>query len=193
MKFIDLANKLIPAEITVHEVSLPILNRAKRLPTPEFWPKPKGIYRSGIMVPELEIEDSINVFQKFVPNDSCAITTIENLLKENNIIGSQEAMSPYLYASFTILHELGHWHDYQDRYVVEGLGGDEYHSDYVEEKSKLQLNELEQLVREQIKGSQAFIEYLTLYHKRYRENPFEQIADQFAICKLRELIKASGQ
>lgn len=188
MKIIDLANKLISAEIPVHEISLTTLLQAKRLPAPAFWPEPKGTYKAGIMVPELKIEDSINIIQKFVP-DPCIITTIENLLKENKIIGWQEAMSPHIYASFSILHELGHWYDYQDRYVAAGLGGAKYYSDYSEELSKLRLNELGELTKRQIEGSQAQIQYLTLYHKRYREHPFEQIADQFAICKLKELIK----
>ncbi|BAU28547.1 hypothetical protein DFP93_105221 [Aneurinibacillus soli] len=189
MKLIDLANKLIPAEIPVHEISLTILSQEKRLPAPAFWPKPNDIYKAGIMVPELKLEDSINTIQESVPDDPCIITTIENLLKENKIIGWQEAMSPHIYASFSILHELGHWYDYQDRYVAAGLGGAKYLSDYSEEQSKLRLNELIELTRKQIKGSQAHIQYLALFHKRYREHPFEQIADQFAICKLRELIK----
>ncbi|NOU94886.1 hypothetical protein GC093_16895 [Paenibacillus sp. LMG 31456] len=189
MKLIERAKQLIPCDIVCHEISLAILFNASRLPAPAFWPESKGSYESGIIVPDLRVEDSIEAMIKSVPDDPCMIPALENLLKQNHIIAANEVMNPHLYASFSILHELGHWYHFQENYTRRGLNGQKYITDYKEIQLKLELEKIGELAKKAKKGSQEQIELLSEYHKLYRKHPFEIIADQFAIGRLKEQMK----
>ncbi|TCZ71449.1 hypothetical protein E0485_22620 [Paenibacillus albiflavus] len=186
MQYIELARKLMPSDIPVHEVSLPTLYQAARLPTPSFWPDAKGEYTAGIMVPKMKIQESLTELQKWVPDDPYTYLSIENLLNGNKLLDLNESMSPQLYATFSILHELGHWYDFQDRYRAVGLSGKQYYSDYTEEQSRLNLDEITKQIHTQTRGSREQMDLLILYHETYRQHPFERIADQYAINNLRE-------
>jgi len=187
MKLIELATELIPEGIHIQEIPLQILFAANRMPVPAFWPEGKGKYLPGIMVPELTVEESIEAVTKSVPNDPCIVFAIEDLLRENHLISTDQSMSPYLYSTFSILHELGHCLDFQSRYADKGLSGSDFYSDYQIEELKLGLDEIGQLAKKEREGSKKFIYYLTMYHKKYRENPFEVIADRYALNRLLDM------
>lgn len=186
MKYIDLAQELITDEAPFQEISVSILLEAKRIPVAAFWPQGNEIYKAGIIVPSIDIEDSINFVNTYVSNDPTVILTIENLLKEKRIIKSDETMSPKVFAIFSIYHELGHWHDYQNRYASKGLNGNDFFLDHKKEEDKLGLSEIGNRAKNEAKGSPGRLELSKLYHQTYRENPFEKIADDYAIKRLEE-------
>lgn len=187
MMLIDIARLIIPDGIFYQEIPVSTLINAKRQPTPAFWPEGKGNYKAGIVIPEIAVEDSITVLHQAIPDDPCILSGVENLLRRNHLLANNEPIDPELYAVFSILHELGHWFDFQTRYASRGLSGNEFNSDYNAEMSKLELGELEKLIKMSEQGADEFFNNLTLFHKKYREHPFEVIADQYAIEKLNAL------
>lgn len=180
MKYIELAKQLLPLDVPCQEI--PLIKG--RLPVPTMAPIGNEHYRAGIYLPAINVDESIEILINNIPDDPYMVGVIEDILRSNGLLDKCNVMSPYNYAVFAIFHELGHWHDFQDRYIALGLDGNDYLKDYRNEEDKLGLSTLIAKIRSAEKGSKKQGILLRDYYKKYRENEFEIIADKYAIMKL---------
>lgn len=185
MKFSDLAREIIPEDVPFCIMPIKLLLENGSLPTASVWVEGKGQYKAGIVIPDIEVSDSINIIKRVIKNDPYGILIIQDILQEESIIAENDNMTPYEFAKYSIYHEMGHWYDFQNRYVSKGLDGKQFNLDNKLEISKLNLNEIGCRVRNERAGSEAQIALLRSYHKKYRENIFEIIADRFAINSMK--------
>lgn len=75
-------------------------------------------------------------------DDPFVVLYIEEILIREGILKSANKMSPMDYAIFAIYHELGHWIDFQNRFLELGKDGEQFHYEYSIEKTKQMWNQL---------------------------------------------------
>jgi hypothetical protein len=180
LRYSQLAKEIIPTGVPYNIIPANLLVENKRLPTASVWVEGIGDYKAGLVIPDIEVSESISIINRVV-SDPVAILVIEDLLREEKVIRVDEEMTAYDFARFSIYHELGHWYDFQNRYLSKGLTGKQFNADNKTEMSNLKLDEIALKVRNEINGSTTQVALLKLYHRKYRENIFEVIADRFAI------------
>lgn len=176
LNFTQLAKKIVPLDVPY--ITIPLMQG--RLPTPAIFPSANQYYGAGIALPDVDIELSMRYVVQMLPDDPLILKVIEELLIKESII-TTSPMSPLDYGTFAILHEVGHWYDFQTRYIKNGLTGSDYYNDYKKEAEKLELNLFTKRIQAERRGSDEQLNLLREYHEKYRSNIFEIKADNYAI------------
>lgn len=181
MKYIELAKKIIPQGVPYQQKPFSQI----KLNSPGMAPVGNDSYKAGILIPDLDIECSIESIKKMLPYDNAIILIIEELLYKEGLISNN--MTPKDFAIFNILHEIGHWYDLQNKYIKKELTGEDYQADYRKEMERLKLKDTQDLIKSLSSGSIEHQRALREFHSKYRENIFEIEADNYAIMKMRDM------
>ncbi|OPH61770.1 hypothetical protein BC351_00580 [Paenibacillus ferrarius] len=132
--------------------------------------------QGGVWFPNVTIQDSYSN-ARTSKKLSVAIEIIESMIIQNTEI---ENINELVDATFSLLHEEGHWKYYYENYLIRSESGEKYMDDYNQISNEMGLH----IVLQKAKQSDEFEEY----HRLYRKHPFEKYADDYAIEAMRIII-----
>jgi hypothetical protein len=154
----------------------------------------KGTLRFDDIVGAIYIPDGTTIDEYFIEmmNNEAgrySVEIIEARMKEENILTEENKLDAIQNIIFFLLHEEGHY-EYFQCFLRNGLTPETFHNAYVT-SNKPWLKQLNDLFPNYIEGADSSIDskYRFASCSLYRKNTFEQMADSYALNRIKKYIK----
>lgn len=136
-------------------------------------------YSGHIFLPDVTIDDVYkNCMERERTKSGVELDTL--MLKAEGILIADQEISPLILALFIIFHEEGHWRHFVKEYKSVGKTGEEFNKDMMNAKELLGIPELMKSFKQ---DNSLSAELQSIYN----DSPYEKIANEYAIIKLKQL------